>query len=511
MIPRDLHPGAARNLFLVLAPALLAFRLWLAAVLPVTGDEAYFIWWGKVPDWGFYDHPPMVGWWVALLLQISDAPWVLRLPVVLQPLVLALALASFVRRRDPRVAWLAALLVLLAPASVWNVLITTDTPLVYFSLFSGLAFVRAVRDDAPRWYLLAGVLLGGALLSKYFAGLLALACAAFLVWRPTRPRIMGLALLLQGAAPFVALNLWWNWGHCWANLMFNLYNRHEDAGLSWRTPLLYAAMMLYLLTPAGVWRLWRDRRGRAALGADDSGRALLVVGLVPLALFAVLSPFKTIGMHWVLSFLPFVLAAVALAAPARTHRGLVRTFAGLAAVHVIAIGIVAALPMETWKRLRIYDGIVLTAAAPQLLERLEPWLADYVPATDGYSPSVTMSYNAGRYFAVFGPGSSHARHDDILTDWRRHDGANILVLRRSPPRESDYAPYFREVEYREFELRGARFHVVLGRGFYYAAYREGVLEPVRSRWYAIPAWLPAGPCYFCQRYFPDRSCRAATR
>lgn len=510
-MPRDFSPAAARRLFLILAPTLLAFRLWLAVVLPVTGDEAYFIWWGKVPDWGFYDHPPMVGWWLALLLRISEAPWVLRLPVVLQPLVLALAVAGFVRRRDPRVAWLAALLVLLAPASVWNVLVTTDTPLVYFSLFSGLAFLRAVRDDAPRWYLLAGVLLGGALLSKYFAGLLALACAAFLLWRPTRARLAGLALLVLGAAPFVALNLWWNWGHCWANLMFNLYNRHDDAGLSWRTPLLYAVMMLYLLTPAGVWRLWRDRRGRAALAADDSGRALLVVGLVPLALFAALSPFKTIGMHWVLSFLPFVLAAVALAAPQAARGGLVRGFAGLAAAHVIAIGVIAALPMESWKRLRIYDGIVLTAAAPQLLEQLEPWLADHVPATDGYSPSVTLSYNAGRYFAVFGPGSSHARHDDILTDWRRHDGANILVLRKSAPRESDYAPYFRAVEYREFELRGARFHVVLGRGFDYAAYRASVLESVRSRWYAIPAWLPAGPCYFCQRYFPDRSCRAAAR
>ena len=36
--------------------------------MPITGDEASFIWSGRFPDWGFYDHPPMIGWWLAALL-----------------------------------------------------------------------------------------------------------------------------------------------------------------------------------------------------------------------------------------------------------------------------------------------------------------------------------------------------------------------------------------------------------------------------------------------------------
>ena len=55
----------------------------------MTADEAYFILWGRAPALGFYDHPPMVGWMLAPLVQLSDAAWVLRLPSILLPAALA--------------------------------------------------------------------------------------------------------------------------------------------------------------------------------------------------------------------------------------------------------------------------------------------------------------------------------------------------------------------------------------------------------------------------------------
>ncbi|MCK7492716.1 MAG: glycosyltransferase family 39 protein [Comamonadaceae bacterium] len=175
-----------RRGFYFLLFATLAFRLWLAQVTPITGDEAYFIYWGRWPDWGFYDHPPMIGWWLALLLKFHDAEWWLRLPIVVLPAILAFATAAFLQRHDAARAWLAATLVLLAPVDVAGVFITTDTPLIYFSFFSALAFLRAARDDDPRFYLLAGVLLGGAFLAKYFALLLGIAYAAHVLYRPNR-------------------------------------------------------------------------------------------------------------------------------------------------------------------------------------------------------------------------------------------------------------------------------------------------------------------------------------
>lgn len=506
-LPPAAQAGTARRHFFLLLAATLAFRFWLAAAAPITGDEAYFFWWGRFPDWGYYDHPPMVGWWLAALLAIADAEWWLRLPAVLLPGGLALGVAWQLRAWGSANAWLGATACLLLPAHVWNVFITTDTPLVLFSFLSALAFLRAVRDDAARFYLLAGALLGLAFLSKYFAVLLGCAYLGYALWRPTRGRLAGLALLTAAALPFVAVNIEWNRDHCWANLMFNLYNRHEGAGWSWRTPLLYAATLAYLLTPPLLWLLWRTRAVHADAPAAAVRRALALVALAPLALFALLSPLRTVGLHWLLAFLPFVVLLLAPRLGADTLRRAVGFLAAFAALHAAAIAVVAALPLETWKHTRLYDGIVLTFEAPALLRAAQEDADAFVLASDGYSNAVTLGYTARRYLPVFGEASSHARHDDILTDFRRLDGRNILVLRKTAPAAADYAPYFRAVEVQPFVLRGATFYRVLGRGFDFAAYREAVLARVRDKYYAIPRWLPGGACYFCDRYFPGADCR----
>ena len=166
------------------------------------------------------------------------------------------------------------------------------------------------------------------------------------------------------------------------------------------------------------------------------------------------------------------------------------------------------LPLDTWKSTRFYDGIVYHVRMPEILRELKPYAEEFDFATDGYSMSAVASFHARRHVAVFGAASSHARHDDILTDFRRLDGKNILVLRKDAPGDADYRPYFRSVEYRELTVAGATFHVALGRGFDFAEYRERVLKPVRERFYAIPRYLPQGRCYFCERYFGAPTCPA---
>ncbi|MDH3321282.1 MAG: glycosyl transferase family 39, partial [Betaproteobacteria bacterium] len=294
-------------------------------------------------------------------------------------------------------------------------------------------------------------------------------------------------------------NLYWNWQACWCNVMFNAINRHEDAALAWSTPALYAATLAYVAAPL-LWFAWRGRSRLRAAAPQPAVGVALAAWLVPLAVFALLSPAKRIGLHWLLAFVPAIVLTVALALERRALVITVRWFTALALVHVAAFVALAALPLETWKDQRIYQKIVLQFDAPAVLEPLGPLLARYRLAAEGYAMAAFLSFQVKRNVPVFGPGSSHARHDDIRTDWRRFQGRDLLILRREPPDLRQYRPYFRELEVREVPARGTLHYAVLGRGFDYAAYREGVLRPVRERWYRIPPWLPVGRCYFFERY-----------
>ena len=512
----------------------LAFRFWLAAVFPLTGDEAYFMYWGAFPAAGYYDHPPMVGWLLALLLKFSAAEWVLRLPAILLAPLLSWVVLLLLRPIDEARAWLAATAFLLVPIELWNGFITTDTPLAFWSFLSVAAFVTALRLQeracaarALAWFALAGVFLGLALLSKYFAGLLAIAYGVYALLSPGRDKPWrGVLVAWAFALPLLGFNFWWNYENCWTNLMFNLYNRHGDAGWSWKTPLLYLATALYVLSPPALVQLLRGR-GEPALPAGDKVlRFVFVCVAFPLAGFALLSLVKQIGLHWVLSFVPvaFVFFGIMLSR-AQLARSVI-FLACFSLLHVTAVLVSANLPLETWKNTRLYEGLVYTLESERLVEALRPFADEYEMASDGYSPAVTISYRAAlaglkggallrgddaaawrrNYFFVFGTASSHARHDDMLTDFRPLAGRNILVLRKSAPQPGEYAPYFKTVEERRIAVRGVTYHVVLGRGFDYAAYRERVLAPLAARYYRIPAYLPQGRCDFCERTLSQQYC-----
>src|SRR5436853_432964 len=90
---------------------------------------------------------------------------------------------------------------------------------------SGEGAYSIVGGLEPGW---AGALLGLAFLSKSCSALRVL---VFIADAAAAPRSegawRGLAVTLLAAVPFGVVNLWWNYEHCWANFMFNLYNRHE--------------------------------------------------------------------------------------------------------------------------------------------------------------------------------------------------------------------------------------------------------------------------------------------
>ncbi len=489
--------------------ALVAFRLWFSAVLPLTGDEGYFVLWGDHPAGGYYDHPPMVGWWLSGLLAISRAEWVLRLPASLMPLALAWGAWWLARPAGNERAVMAAWLVLLQPVNVWNVLITTDSPVILFSLLSVLAYVAALRRlNQPRvalaWQAAAGVLLGLAFLGKYFAALLGLAYLAHAIFvRRDTGRWAGFGLLLVASLPAPIYNLWWNSGHCWNNILFNFINRQNDGGLSWQNPLLYFLSLAFLATPWLLFEMWRHRQALfRAVRCEVDDSALFWLASIPLGLFALMSLWRSVGLHWLVSFIPLLAVLAARTLPEAVLKRLFNASAIFAALQVLVLVVLVALPVSVWKKTSFGEGVVLRLNTEALVAHMADFEPDAQWAMESYASAAFMAYKANRSVAVFGRGSVYARQDDFETNWLAQCGRKILILRTSPPEARDYLPYFDHVEFSELVVNGENFYLILGEGFNYAVYHDKVLTRIRDRFYRIPAWLPQHGCEFCERYFP---------
>jgi len=509
--------STTRAFRLALAGTLLV-KLLLAAAIPLTGDEAYFFLWGRYPALGFYDHPPMVGWLLTAQLHLfGHSVLSLRLPAVLLSTLLGWLVYRVLRERvgEERAA-LGGILFLLAPVSWVDVFTTTDTPLILFTVLSGLMLQRAFASERWRDFILAGALLGLAMLSKYFAALAGFTYLLYVLATRRRARAFGqLAVVFAAALPFVAVNVYWNYYHCWDNVLFNVFNRNSGPSPAPGSTLEYLLMLVYLLTPPLLWQLARHRRRLAAAFTSGDVSAWLFWG--PMVVFLLLTVVAKIGLHWVLSFYPFFFISAALILEPRELRTSARfmgAFAGLNLLLLLLAGAMVAAPLSTWNRwpqlhekfAKLHEPLVFGKENRRFAEAMLPYAGRYTLATNSYAESAMLQFTSRHRFIVFGPGSMHARQDDMLTDFRRLDGHNILIFLGDMRSVHHFARYFRSDRVEVVGVDGTRNYLLFGKGFNYPLYRRDVLAPIRERYYRIPWYLPHATCYFCARYFPNESC-----
>lgn len=199
------------------------FRLWAAAAIPLTEDEAYYRLWAASPQFGYYDHPPMIAWWIRLGEMIAgDTALGVRLVPALSCAAvtwlifdLALRLGAVQATAQRAAVWCNATLLI----GAGGVLATPDAAAVPFWTLT--LWCLAHTDDgerAARWWLAAGAAAGMACLSKYSALFLA---PGVVLWLTLRPG--GLATLRKPwpwlaavvAIAIFSVNIAWNAEHHW--------------------------------------------------------------------------------------------------------------------------------------------------------------------------------------------------------------------------------------------------------------------------------------------------------
>ncbi len=293
-----------------------------AAVLPLRVDEAYYWTWSKESVISYLDHPPMVSWSVHLGTWLfGDTNFGVRFGGLLAMLVMQVLLADIVWRttRDWRNAILA---VLLPEAAVdYGLLMTRvvpDTALIAFSLAMVWALVRLALSGQQRWWLLAGVFGGCALLSKYLVVLLVPAIVAYALvpsWRMKQlsspyPWLAALIALL-----IFSPVLYWNAAHDWISFRFQLDRPAQVEGWSLRflgelvgNQFVLVGLILFPVVLIGVAMLGR----RGFRERDPVAILLSMCVVVPLGFFLWRSLYARIGDSWPLFVWPFGFACVAI-------------------------------------------------------------------------------------------------------------------------------------------------------------------------------------------------------
>jgi 4-amino-4-deoxy-L-arabinose transferase-like glycosyltransferase len=258
------------NPYLGALGALTVLRLILCAWLPLAPDEAYYFLWSRHLQAGYFDHPPVVAVLIRFgTLLFGDTPLGIRCMGPVLAAFGSLFLWDAGERLFPgRQAGAAAAAMLNATllVGVGCIVMTPDTPLLFFWTAAVAALVRLITSGDARWWLAVGLAAGLALLSKY-TGLLII--GAVFLWLVTRPQ--GRKVLLTPwpwaagalAALAFAPDIVWNAMHGWASYCkqgsrvtsFAAGRSLQFLGELLASQFLLATPMISVLAGFGLWRL----------------------------------------------------------------------------------------------------------------------------------------------------------------------------------------------------------------------------------------------------------------
>ncbi|MFD1912811.1 ArnT family glycosyltransferase [Halodurantibacterium flavum] len=289
--------------------AILGITVWRILLLPYAGidlfvDETQYWLWGREMAFGHYSKPPGIGWLIraTTFLTGSESAFSLRLSLpVLHGLTAVMILILGEEVFELRAAALAAISYVTLPVvAVGSLLISTDTPMLFFIAASLAIWSKLRHGPHLGLALLLGLCLGLGMMSKYAMSYawIGLALVAILVptWRIGR-RDGAVAVIV--AAIVVAPNIWWNLQHDMATLRHTADNAdwqgtqvHPDRALRFvleqfavAGPVIFAAMLIQFLRPKRVWE-------------DEDIRAMVLLALPALVAVTVQAFLSRAYANW---------------------------------------------------------------------------------------------------------------------------------------------------------------------------------------------------------------------
>lgn len=212
-------------------------------------DEAQYWLWSRELAFGAYSKPPLIGWIIRLTTWMTggEGTFDIRLAAPIMHAMTAAAMFYLGRMiYDARIGALAAIIYITLPGvSLSSLLISTDTPMLFFIVISLILWrkLAAVRENGGPLSLMLvaglGFAVGLGFLSKYaMAFLFPFVPLAAVLDKGWRVRWSHALLAGVVATAVVAPNLWWNYAHDFATARHTVSIAHWNAaGLNFGSAL----------------------------------------------------------------------------------------------------------------------------------------------------------------------------------------------------------------------------------------------------------------------------------
>ena len=272
-----------------------------ASLIPLVQDEAYYTLWSRDLDWGYYDHPPMIAWWIAAGRAVfGETELAVRLISVLAISSLGImgAAVAYIHGSDERSARIAALFTN-GTVAVFGLgfVATPDAPSAFFWMLAVLAALKATQRDGNRswmWWVILGASAGAGVISKLTGLFLGVGLVAWLLgtvagrrWlRRPEPWISGLI-----AFTVITPYLTWNYSVDWLGFERQL-GRVRSNGFTPNNIAGYLALVPLVVSPMIAWA--------AARSIKSAKTILLLLNLPVLAYFLWHSTHAQVQGNWLI-------------------------------------------------------------------------------------------------------------------------------------------------------------------------------------------------------------------
>mgnify|MGYP000187187505 CR=1 FL=1 len=296
-----------KKIVIVIILVFLFWRIVLSLKLQLHPDEAYYWLWSKNLDFSYFDHPPMVAYFIKLTTIFNNSEFFVRLSTIFCYLIFNFILYKLAKEMfDEYVGYLSLAIFNTFPTNALGFIITPDIPLILFTVLFLYFLFLALQKEKPKYWYFLGVVSGFGLLSKYNAFLLIISVFCVIL------TIKEYRKFLFTKYPYVSIFLsliifspviFWNYFNGWISFKYQFFHGLPQKAGNINNVITYLSgqivslgiflgiVCLYVLTKSFFIK-------------DKKIRFLTIFSAIPLIFFALTSYKNLAEMNWPLCGYP---------------------------------------------------------------------------------------------------------------------------------------------------------------------------------------------------------------